>query len=143
MSFKDWTMIRAKCRYCGGKGLFPFCEVCFKSSDSAIDHRTQVTEQKAKAALKSKNRNDAHWEAIEQHKYLQNKKDLKAMLAGALRSRKLLTGVPGADAIINEIVSEAIGTVHYEIDCRQLTTFADVINRFDALIAPPRKENKC
>lgn len=123
-----------KCHVCQNLGLFPFCDMCFRSSDRVI----QMTADKQTRKEKSENQltllEERHWKDIARFKYLQNCKDLKNMLKSYLRSRKLMVGSVELNAIITRIISEIVNEIHDEIDLEELVTFADVTNRFDELL---------
>lgn len=124
------------CSYCDGLGAYPFCPQCYNSSDITVQHHIDVDRRHKKSAERANNFESDHWKQIARHKFLENCKVLKNMLRAALRSRKMLTGVEGADELINNIISKALAIVHDEIDCEEWTTYAEVINRFDFLISP-------
>lgn len=135
---------KPKCSGCNGKGLLPWCHLCYKTG---YEHTRESFEREVRPILVEKERiaNMSQIERIEydrmkdvfRNKYLQNAKDLKKMLSAALRDRKLLTGKAALDAIIMDIVSESIAQIHLEIDDEELTEIAPVIARFNELVTTP------
>lgn len=140
-------MAKIKCSGCNNKGLFPHCHICFKRGQLTKD---QFVEQEVPKIVEAERVNNLtqlermeedRIKEIKRHRYLGNVKDLKKMLASTMRSRKLLTGKAELDAIIQNILSEVIDTIHYEIDMEILSTPAEVVARFNVLM--PTKEPVC
>lgn len=129
-----------KCGLCKGKGLFPFCERCFKSSDVHVQHTIDARERQDRREKQSTDFDTRHWKDIARHKFLENCKDLKKMLQAALRSKKLLTGSEGANEIITGILAETVTQIHIEIDNEELVTYGQVISRFYELTGLTDKE---
>ena len=132
-----------KCPGCNGKGLFPWCHVCFKKGQltkSRFDAEVKpVLEERERVSNMSQLERLEHerMKGIERAKYLDNCKSLKRSLTATIRARKLLTGKTELDAIINDILAEVIQTIHDEIDLEVLTSTAQVIARFNALVETP------
>lgn len=127
------------CPSCDNKGLAPWCPQCLKFGLHTVESRALALKTAREAKYKNRlSHEERHLieqrEEIARFKYLTNTKELKAILRGHLRSRKLLTGIKELDAHINRIVNEVLEQVHAEIDSELLTEIPAVVSRFDKLL---------
>lgn len=137
---------KKKCFNCNGKGLFPWCRICYTAGDMSQEQFDREVkpelERKARIAEeKERVKNMTYLERAEydqrkdiaRHRYLDNCKMLKKGLDTTMRSRKLFTGREALDEIIKNILDEITKEIHLMIDVEDLTTLPEVIAKFNEL----------
>jgi molecular chaperone DnaK (HSP70) len=138
--------VKPKCPQCNGKGLLPWCPLCFVNGTitkemfdeaKAVQDAADTEKNRIKGMSQVERIQYENQKVIERYKYLQNVKDLKKTLDSTMRSRKLLTGKPELDAHIRNILNEAIQTIHDEIELEEITSTAQVVARFNELVETP------
>jgi hypothetical protein len=128
---------KINCTYCGDKGLFPWCPICFHYSTITKEQYDKLLkdakeERLANTLTKEESIKQKNLDDIDRFRYLENTKVLK--LKGYCRSKDILTGNPAVDAIINQIFNEVISQIHCEIDAEDITQVIQVLTRFDELL---------